>query len=164
MRRSTSSRQPANSPLPAAATEDAACEPSSTTTSEAGASAEAGALAEASSQARADLLSNQLKVAEAFRQSLESELRDLRFKNAGLQTQVLTLQTKLERAVEAQVDELDRMQRLRKAAGGTPDSRGYEEALAQVADLEHKLEVAEADKTGRVGGGGLSGGAGAHHC
>lgn len=150
MRRSTSARQPASTL--AAATEDAACGPSSNTSSEAGACAEAGALAEASSQARADLLANQLKVAEAFRQSLETELRDLRFKNAGLQTQVLTLQTKLERAVESQVDELDRMQKLRKAAGGTPDSRGYEEVLAQMAVLERKLEVAEAAKTGGVGG------------
>jgi hypothetical protein len=72
---------------------------SSQTSSDAGASAAAAS----SSQARAEFLSNQLKVAEAFRQSLEGELRDLRFKNAGLQTQVLSLQTKLERSVEAQV-------------------------------------------------------------
>lgn len=148
MCRSTSARQHASTLVPCQHTEDAACGPSSNTSSEAGACAEAGALAEASSQARADLLANQLKVAEAFRQSLESELRNVRFKNAGLQTRVLTLQTKLERAVEAQVDELDRMQKLRKAAGGTPDSRGYEEALTQMAVLERKLEVADADKTG----------------
>jgi hypothetical protein len=73
--------------------------PSSQTSSDAGASAAAAS----SSQARAEFLSNQLKVAEAFRQSLESELRDLRFKNAGLQTQVLSLQTKLERSMEEQV-------------------------------------------------------------
>lgn len=58
--------------------------PNSHSSSDAG----AGALAESSSQARADFLANQLKIADAFRQSLESELRDLRFKNAGLQTQV----------------------------------------------------------------------------
>jgi hypothetical protein len=118
------------------------------TTSEAGACA-AGALAESSHQARADLLANQLKVAEAFRQSLESELRDLRFKAAGLQTQVLTLQTKLERSVEAQVDELNQIEKLRKGAGST-DSRGYEEALAQLAMLKKKLETSEADRIGEA--------------
>lgn len=158
MRRTNSARQSApaapfgTATLTAAAgtdtAEDAAFAPRPMTTSEAGACA-AGALAESSHQARADLLANQLKVAEAFRQSLESELRDLRFKHAGLQTQVLTLQTKLERSVEAQVDELDKIEKLRKGAGST-DSRGYEEALAQLAVLKRKLATTEADRIGEA--------------
>lgn len=127
----------------AAAPDAAAAAPESP--SEAGAAA--GAFAASSSQARADFLSNQLKVAEAFRQSLESELREVRFKNSALQTQVLALQTKLERSMEAQVDEIAKYEKLRKGAGSA-DSRGYEEALGELAALRRKLEAIEADKTG----------------
>jgi len=134
----------APSPAAPSTAADTAAAASPESTSEAGA---AGAFAASSSQARADFLSNQLKVAEAFRQSLESELRDVRFKNSALQTQVLALQTKLERSMEAQVDEIAKYEKLRKGAGSA-DSRGYEEALGELAALRRKLEALEADRTG----------------
>lgn len=196
-------------------------------------SSDGGAAAASSSLARAEFLQNRLKVEEAFRLSLESELQELRFRNAGLQTQVrvhvcvhvgqvcmhvrcafgcvcvhmcvltrppptlclrhevdhsrtcllfipccvnshnltqvLTLQTKLERSVEAQVDELSAIERLRKGAaaaavgsGGSGSSANagdssrvgpYEEALAELAAMSKKLEASEANRTGEKGGG-----------
>jgi hypothetical protein len=46
-----------------------------------------------------------------------------------------------------QVDELGRIEQLRKNAGST-DSRFYEEAVSQLAALKRRLENVEADKTG----------------
>lgn len=56
-----------------------------------------------------------------------------------------------------QVDELGRIEQLRKNAGST-DSRGYEEAVSQLAALKRRLEDVEADKTGERGGSGWVGG------
>lgn len=61
--------------------------------------------------------------------------------------QVLTLQTKLEKAMQAQVDELDKIEKLRKG-GGSADNKDYEAALAELAALKRKLQEIEADKTG----------------
>lgn len=101
--------------------------------------ASAGENAGASSeQQRSEVLQQQLKVAEAFRLSLEAELRDLRFANNNLQTQMLSLQTKFEKTVEDQVKELERLNHLRKEGQGSHD-----QAVQQVYTLKRQLSSSE---------------------
>jgi chromosome segregation ATPase len=82
------------------------------------------------------VLQQQLKVAEAFRASLEADLRDARFANTNLQTQMLSLQTKFEKTVEQQLGEVERLMKLRKEG-----QDAHEQALQQVAALKHQLEL-----------------------
>jgi hypothetical protein len=110
------------------------------TPSEAG----AAAFTASSRMQRADWLASQLKVAEAFRSSLEGELRDARFENVTLQTQVLSLQSKLERALGAHVLELDTRQALRRGSGGGH----YEAALAALAAVQTQLADSESARAG----------------
>lgn len=125
------------------------------------AASEAGtesALAASSHAQRADLLAHQLKVTEAFRQSLESELRDVRYEKVALQNEVLGLQTRLEKSLGAQVHEIDKLQRLRKgvaAGGGGSGSADYEGLLEQLSEMQQQLADSEAARTGE----GVQGGA-----
>jgi hypothetical protein len=92
--------------------------------------------AAAGSAQRAEVVQQQLKVAEAFRASVEAELRDARFANTNLQTQMLSLQTKFEKTVEGQLREVERLMKLRKEG-----QDAHEQALQQVAALKHQLEL-----------------------
>jgi chromosome segregation ATPase len=83
-----------------------------------------------------EVLQQQLKVTEAFRTSLEAELRDARFANTNLQTQMLSLQTKFEKTVEQQLAEVERLIKLRREG-----QDAHEQAAQQVAALKHQLEL-----------------------
>uniref|UniRef100_A0A383W847 Uncharacterized protein n=1 Tax=Tetradesmus obliquus TaxID=3088 RepID=A0A383W847_TETOB len=85
---------------------------------------------------RVEVLQQQLKVAEAFRTSMEAELRDARFANTNLQTQMLSLQTKFEKTIEEQLREVERLITLRKEG-----QDAHEQAQQQVAALKHQLEL-----------------------
>jgi hypothetical protein len=85
---------------------------------------------------RVEVLQQQLKVTEAFRTSLEAELRDARFANTNLQTQMLSLQTKFEKTVEEQLAEVERLMQLRKEG-----QDAHEQAIQQVHALRHQLEL-----------------------
>ncbi|KAF8073029.1 hypothetical protein HT031_000690 [Scenedesmus sp. PABB004] len=85
-------------------------------------------------------LAQQLRVAEAFRASLEAALRDARFANSALQTQVLGLQTKLEAVVEAQVAELEKLNRVR-----ADNADSHDAAVRQAAALRQQLAAAQSD-------------------
>lgn len=80
------------------------------------------------------LLQQQLKVAEAFRTSLEAQLRDACFTSSNLQTQVLSLQTKLEKTIEEQVAELEKLNNLRKEG-----HERYESVVSELAECKKQL-------------------------
>lgn len=84
------------------------------------------------------MLQQQHKVAEAFRASLEAQLRDARFANSSLQTQVLSLQTKFEKTVEEQVSELERLEMLCKDG-----QLRYDAVASELAQLKQDSSAAE---------------------
>jgi chromosome segregation ATPase len=96
----------------------------------------AAAAPAAGSAQRVEVLQQQLKVTEAFRTSLEGELRDARFANTNLQTQMLSLQTKFEKTVEQQLAEVERLIKLRREG-----QDAHEQAIQQVHTLKHQLEL-----------------------